>query len=241
MIEEFNKYTSDYDITIPAIKRKYNHSLRVMNLANKYARLLNFSAEDVELASVIGLLHDIGRFEQYRQYHTFDDFKSINHGDYGAKILMQNNFIEKFYSTSHKENYKIIEFAIRNHNKLFIESHNNERFIQHAKLIRDVDKIDLLFLRGVLQEVKYEATDEELSPLVIECIQKHQPVNKKYVKNINDRIALRFGFVFDINYDICLEEFRNYLVKFYEVIGDDYGKLKDVYDEVLRYIDKVSK
>ena len=39
---------------------------------------------------VIGLLHDIGRFEQEAQYHTFNDFKSMDHGDYGAEYLKNN-------------------------------------------------------------------------------------------------------------------------------------------------------
>ena len=68
MIEEFNKYTSNYDMKIAEIKRKYNHSIRVMNLAKKYAKILGFKENDIELATVIGLLHDIGRFEQFKKY-----------------------------------------------------------------------------------------------------------------------------------------------------------------------------
>ena len=68
MLEEFEKYTSNYDMDDVNIKLKYDHSYRVMNLSRKYATLLGFSNKDVELAALIGLLHDIGRFEQLRVY-----------------------------------------------------------------------------------------------------------------------------------------------------------------------------
>ena len=36
---------------------------------------------------LIGLLHDIGRFEQVKVYDTFSDIDSIDHADYGVEIL----------------------------------------------------------------------------------------------------------------------------------------------------------
>lgn len=57
---------------------------------------MKLSQEDIELAELIGLLHDIGRFEQVRLYHTFVDKDSINHGEYGAKILFEDGLIRKF-------------------------------------------------------------------------------------------------------------------------------------------------
>ena len=87
MIEEFNKYTNNYDMNDEAIRNKYSHSIRVMNLSKKYATILGFSKEDIELATLIGLLHDIGRFEQISVYHTFNDSKIIDHALYGVKVL----------------------------------------------------------------------------------------------------------------------------------------------------------
>ena len=84
MLEDiFTEYVSSYDLTNSDIKLKYNHSLRVMALSEKYAKILNFSTEDIELAKVIGLLHDIGRFEQLKIYKTYSDINSIDHAEYG--------------------------------------------------------------------------------------------------------------------------------------------------------------
>ena len=40
MLEEFEKYISKYDLNDENIKLKYNHSLRVMKLSEKYALTL---------------------------------------------------------------------------------------------------------------------------------------------------------------------------------------------------------
>ena len=40
-----------------------------------------FSAKEIELAGLIGLLHDIARFEQFTKYQTFNDRLSFDHGD----------------------------------------------------------------------------------------------------------------------------------------------------------------
>ena len=62
---EFIKYTSKYDLTNKRQKGKQEHSLRVMEVSKKIAEKLNLSKEEIQLATLIGLLHDIARFEQY--------------------------------------------------------------------------------------------------------------------------------------------------------------------------------
>ena len=236
MIEEFKKYVDNYDTSIKQIRKKYEHSLRVMNLANKYATLLNLNEEEIQLAALIGLLHDIGRFEQFSTYHTFNDLKSIDHASYGVKILFKDNIIDRF--KINKENYDIIAFAILNHNKLLIENnYKNDKMLNHAKLIRDVDKIDIIYQAGKLHSIKMKATNEEVSPKVLECIKNHQSIAKKDLNNKNDKIAMMLAFAFDINYDVCLKEMKNNIISFYEKTNDTENKLKDIYEEVMKYLD----
>ena len=115
MQENFEKYVYNFDMKDETIKAKYNHSYRVMKLSEKYARKLNFSKEDIEIAKIIGLLHDYGRFIQIKQYHTMKD-SIIDHADLGIKLLFENKEIEKFNIP--QKYYDIIKFAIKNHNKL---------------------------------------------------------------------------------------------------------------------------
>ena len=85
--KEFLEYTKQYDNQVPAIQRKIEHSLRTMDVMKDLAENLKLSEENVKLASLIGLLHDIGRFEQWKRFETYVDLVSIDHGDMGVYIL----------------------------------------------------------------------------------------------------------------------------------------------------------
>ena len=74
----FDKYVGTFDLDDKNIQLKYNHSYRVADLSKKYAKLLHFSDEEVLLAETIGLLHDIGRFEQIKNYNSYDDSNNMD-------------------------------------------------------------------------------------------------------------------------------------------------------------------
>ncbi len=235
MLEAFEEYTNNYDMNDVNIKLKYDHSYRVMNLSRKYATLLGFNKDDIELATLIGLLHDIGRFEQLRVYHSYNDRRTIDHADYSVTQLFEKNEIERF--TKNKEDYEIIKFAIQNHNKYMLPEIDNERAIMHAKLIRDTDKIDILYLLGVLKELNQKADDTPLSKEIIDCIRNCETVNRKYAVSKNDCIAIQFAFAFDIYNDICLEEIKTNIKYFYEQIGKE-EIFKEIYEIINNYIDE---
>ena len=73
----FDKYACQYNFDEILIKLKYEHSYRVMNICKEIAEDLNLGKEDVELAMVIGLLHDYARFEQWKQFKTFNNLFKI--------------------------------------------------------------------------------------------------------------------------------------------------------------------
>lgn len=231
----FDDYVCNYNLEDKDIKIKYEHSYRVMELSKKYSKLLGFSEEEQELATLIGLLHDIGRFEQLRVYHTYNDSKSIDHADYGVKILFEDGLIKKFWDK--EEDYDLIKFSIQNHNKLLVPEINNERIIKQAKLIRDTDKLDILYIVGKLDLFNFRTKEYKLSKEVIESVKEHKAVNKELVNNINDDFALMLSFVFDINYDIVFDEVKENLKGFMETININ-GTLDDVYKEVIKYIEE---
>lgn len=67
IINRFIEYTSDYDLSDPKIKLKYDHTFRVANLCERIAKGNLLSEDDCALAWLTGILHDIGRFEQVRR------------------------------------------------------------------------------------------------------------------------------------------------------------------------------
>lgn len=235
MIDEFTKYVSNYDLNNIKIKMKYNHSMRVMKLANKYAKLLGFNKEDVELATTIGLLHDIGRFEQVRVYDSFVDKDTVDHADLSVLQLFRKGEIKLFCDK--EEWYPIIEVAIKYHNKFELPETTDERILKHVKLIKDVDKLDILFLYGIPNEYYFNSSDDEISLEVMDAIRKHQLVNRVFCKTINDRVCTQYAFAFEIYNDVCLKEYKkNYLV--YNEIVNKNHLFDEVNQIVLNYINE---
>ena len=92
-VSKFKIYTKQFDTKDKNIDRKIYHSIRVMEVSKDIATRLNLTQEQIEIASIIGLLHDIGRFDQYKIHQTYRDLESFDHGDYGVEIL-KNNIIK---------------------------------------------------------------------------------------------------------------------------------------------------
>ena len=234
MLEEFERYLSSYNLDQSYMKLNHDHSIRVMELMIKYAKLLNFNGEDIEIARIIGLLHDIGRFEQYKEYGSDIDYKTIDHADYSVVQLFDKGEIELF--TKKKEWYPIIKFAIKNHNKREISECFDERVLKFTKLIRDVDKLDIIYLLGYLGEYYDEECNFKITEEVRQYVMRHETVDVTKCQNTNDRLVAQFAFVFDINNDVILDEYKNNLRYFYDRVDKD--RFKEIYEEVIRYIDE---
>lgn len=215
--KEFLNYTSRYDLTNFQIKRKVDHSLRVMELCKTIAKNLNLDSEEISLAELIGLLHDIGRFEQMKVYNTFNDSISIDHGNLGVKILKDNNYIRKYINEDKYD--KIIFSAIHNHNKYKIEEGLSEKEQLFSKIIRDADKIDILFQatcitwKNSIEQVENgKLKKEDIRPF----IERRMIDRLKDLKNIEypmNHILTIYGFVFDINFGISYKilKQKNYI------------------------------
>ena len=109
--EEFIKYTGKFNLQDENIDRKQQHSLRVMKISNQLAKELELNEEQIQLATLIGLLHDIGRFKQYTEIGLGDNIEGFDHGDYGAKVLFEEGIIRKFIDTNEYD--EIIRKAIK--------------------------------------------------------------------------------------------------------------------------------
>lgn len=204
--EEFKKYVSKFDLNDDSISRKYYHSLRVMDKARKIAESIELSEEYINIATIVGLLHDYGRFEQWKRYHTFADGKSIDHGDLGVEILFDEKEIEKY--DIKKENYRIIYNAIKYHNKLEIPEDLTKEEKIICKIIRDADKLDIyeLLLDG---KIVFIDDNNPINSEVEKQFFENSSINKKIVKNESNRILLRLAMMYDINFKWSIEYIKN--------------------------------
>lgn len=229
-IDIFNEYLSNFDLKNPDILGKYNHSFRVMQFSKDLAKYLNLPKEDIKLASDIGLLHDIGRFEQLKQYSSYDDRNSIDHAEYGADLLFKKGMIEKFDIKN--EDYKVVEIAIRNHNKYSVQDGLSDRELLFCKIIRDADKLDILNRICVIKDIdldKYSLTD--ISKEIKESFFNKELSSYANVKNDSDFIVLFIGYIYDLNYKYSFEYIKD--KNFMKLFKDEVNN--SIFDEYFKF------
>ena len=90
---------------------KVVHTYRVVDNAKEIAIKLNLSEDDIRLAELIALLHDIGRFEEITVLKRFDSV-GFDHASYGVKMLFEDNMIKDFIVDD--SYHEIIKTAIAN-------------------------------------------------------------------------------------------------------------------------------
>ena len=241
----YKEYISKYNPEEPRIALKIAHIYRTAEEAKALAEKLNLSKEDICLAELIGLLHDIGRFEQVKLYNTFIDKLSVNHAEYGVKVLFEDNLIRNFIEDDKYD--EIIKKAILNHNKPKIENGINEKELLHCKIIRDADKLDIyrVILTDSL-EATYPLDKYSKEPVSKECkaeFMKDKIITYSNVKTCADLLAVQIAFVFDINYIYSLEKIsnENYLEKLIKRFNPeneqtikDLNELKDIVEEYIK-------
>lgn len=193
--QAFDSYVSNYDMKAEKISLKYHHSYAVSNLMGELATRLNLSDEQINLAKLIGLLHDIGRFEQWKKYESFDD-KNVDHADESCNYLFKDEHIRDFISDEKYD--KILENAIRYHNKLSIPKLEDEELL-FTKMIRDMDKVDIFKQCAIHNDYRFDA--EEVSEEVLEYFNKEESVPSEYRKSKSDTIVYFLAFIFDINFE----------------------------------------
>ena len=236
-IEEFKNYTSNYLDYGEMIQLKINHTLRVVDYCERIAKSLNLTEEEIEIAKIIGLLHDIGRFEQWKVYNTFRDRDSIDHGDYGVEILTRDNYLRKYIKDDKYD--EIILNSIKYHNKYEVPEELDEKNKLFAKLIRDADKIDILYLR-VIGELEVELDDNPLNDSIYDALINKKSINRKDLKTKTDRLGISLGFIFDINYKESFKILKE--VKYFDQIIYIYKektnneKLKEQLEEIRKII-----
>ena len=234
MIEEFKKYVDKFDMSDENISRKYFHSLRVKDLCRLISTDIGFSDYDILVAQVIGLLHDYGRFMQWTKYHTYRDSDSIDHADYGIEQLFNNNEISNFWDNI--KDYDEIYDAIKYHNKISIPNYLSDNNKNFCKIIRDADKIDIMYLY-VIKELKLDE-EGEISPKVIDSFNNEELINRLDENTGSDRIITLLAFVYDLNYKYSFKYLKeNSIVeRIYNNINNK-EKYKYYFDKIIKYID----
>ncbi len=184
---------------------KIDHTARVCENIRHLARSLIFSEANVNLAEAVALFHDVGRFEQYRKYQTFNDSLSVNHAQKSVDVLTQRNVLDPI---SEREK-KIIIDAVRFHNAPALPDDNGSDGMIFMRLIRDADKLDIWKVFA-----DYFRRDAPHNPIIVQhlvdaptweqklvaAILEKRPARFKDMKTIHDFKLFQLSWVFSLNF-----------------------------------------
>ena len=212
-----------------AVVLKREHTRRVCDEMDLLCKSMGADNENKHVCKTIALLHDVGRFEQFKRYQTFADRLSVNHAVLSLEIIEQFQLL-KDYSAYDRQN---ILDAIRYHNVLVVPEalDDHARFLCH--LIRDADKLDIFRIavahyadpqpeHDKIFGIGFPDIPEPVSAKVCESVYQGCMVDYAHVQSLNDFKLIQVGWVYDLNFpeSLSLLKSRGHLLSIIERIPE---------------------
>jgi hypothetical protein len=227
------------------LKLKEEHSRRVCKEMLYLAQELDLAGNQKRIAEVIALFHDIGRFEQFVKYRTYNDSRSVNHCLLGVGVLRREKVLEQV------DRYErgLIEKAIEYHGLRELSADLEEECLLFSKLIRDADKLDVFYVvTGYYKQyrdnpeefmVELEFPDEPgYSAELVEDILCGRRIDYSKLRTLNDMRLCQLGWVYDVNFTATLKRIkqRRFLEKIFDFLPEteDIGKVRE---KIFKYVD----
>lgn len=223
--DAFRTYVAAYDPENPRIALKIDHTLRVADLCADIASATgahnpNLEGEDIEVAWLMGLLHDIGRFEQVRRFDTFNDAISVPHAKLSAEVLFDGYdgnapLISSFARLENESEEKLLRAAIVSHSDFRVDPSFDDRTHTFADILRDADKIDIIKVNCICpMEDIYGVTDDEMRASdITEAVEagfyEHRTLERSVRKTPADIFVSHLCFAWELVFDRSREIARD--------------------------------
>lgn len=203
---KFLKFISNnYDLNDEKIKHKLKHTFHVVTNAKYLCDEMNIDSNNKEIALLIALLHDMGRFDQAKVLKNFrEDINNYDHATLGVKLLFENNLIREFVKEDQYDD--IIKIAIFNHSKYIVDFSNdfmNEKTIlsKDRKTPIDIWISYIAFIYGLYfkESLIYLKQNDYVNKLVDKFDYKLEDTKEKMEQIRNKGNDYIFRRIFDIS------------------------------------------
>lgn len=187
----------------PLLQGKAQHSRRVAANAAEIATGLGLADGDVRFARTAGLLHDVGRFPQFRDHGTFSDPKSIDHGECGYGVLAGDPVFAALDLPGREE----LLVSVRYHNKRVLPEGLTPAGRRLTDVVRDADKLDIYkVILDALGSGDFERNetvflgavpDGPPNPAIVQSIREGRPASYADIRNRTDFALQLLSWAFD--------------------------------------------
>ena len=241
-VQTFQSGNPEHDRNIDL---KDEHTRRVCTEILDIGRSLRLNPEELCLAEIIALFHDVGRFEQYARYGTFSDHRSENHAELGVKILRKHDVLEGLKQSERELILRVISY----HNRPDLPEKETKECLFFTKLLRDADKVDIWRvvtdyyqrkngLRNATIELGLPDTPE-ISDEAYADLMAGRIVKIHSIKTLNDFKVLQMALIYDVNFPRTFQIIRER--GFMEMIRDalpQSAKVLEMYSTIRSYLEK---
>jgi len=242
-----HRFLSDDPIVQKAMDLKVEHTRRVCEGIVKIGLSLDLSDEDLCIAEISALLHDVGRFEQYRRYKTFLDYKSEDHALLSVTVIQNNQVLCTLDPSVSKDILKVIKY----HNRATLSFGEEDRCLFFLKLLRDADKLDIWRMLTVYylnaghdrnQSIELDLPNTpQVSASVYEAIINGKPVKMSDLKTLTDFKLLQIGWVYDLNFPVTFKIVleKGYLESIRNALPRKSAQVNEIYKRARAYVEKI--
>lgn len=214
------------------LELKRQHCLLVMAEAREQARELGLSPRLTDLATVAGLVHDTGRFPQYRRWKTFRDAKSANHAILGTIALRLGGGLDGLDARERR----LVRMAIVAHNRRALPAAllrgGDAEALALARIVRDADKIDIV--RIMLEHFKTPGEKDDVvvlglpdaperyNPAIVADIRAGRIGDYGAMETVNDFVLLLLSWINDMYHARSVRLFfrRGHVRELFEQLPD---------------------
>lgn len=235
---------SFYDIDPDGLRNillKVEHTRKVCEVMEILAAGERLSAEEGCIAGATALLHDAGRFPQYRRWRTFRDSDSDNHARLSLEVVREQGVLEGLAA----DERLLIEEAVRFHNLLQPPERVQSPTRLFIRLIRDADKLDIwrVFLDECALPPEERASAvtlglpdlAEFSPPCLAALAEKRIVHLEDCRSLNDFKLLLISWTLDLgfasSYRLLLE--RGYIPRLAATLLDTPAELERAVGEIM--------
>lgn len=207
----FEQYLDGYDREDDKVRLKIVHTYGVTKCSRQIAERMQLPKEEQELAQLIGLLHDIGRFEQLKRFDSFEP-DTMDHASFGVRILFEEGLIRNFVKEDTFD--EVIRTAIAKHSDFRLQGITDDRTLRHARIIRDADKLDNCRVKledtieTILGVTAREVGETAISGEILEQFKRKESILSSARRTKMDYWLSYLAYFFDINYKVSMDMIR---------------------------------
>lgn len=231
------------------IELKVEHTRKVCQIMDILAAGEGLSTEEARIAGAVALLHDVGRFPQYRRWRTFRDSESDNHARLAIEVIREQRLLDGLPPAERL----LIEEAVRFHNLLQPPEQVQSPTRLFIRLIRDADKLDIwrvfLDLYALPENERASAAClglpdvAEFTPSCLAALVEKRIVPLEHCRSVNDFKLLQMSWALDLSfgtsYRLLLE--RGYIPRLAASLLGDRGEVDHSVLEIMMEVEQRAK